>query len=310
MTMTSTTTAPRIERLSALSARRVVDPDVDIPGRLGDGQIVADELLSTHDVGLDLTADQRRRLAAEEIAAVTEEGIRFEMVLTAGFSREIQRAEKLTDPWVTYALHEMGEETRHSRLFVRLLDQLQPTAVNPLNQGVIGVIGRRVLDFVVKRPPLFYTLVLAGEEIPDLLQKRTSEHPDTDPFLVAVNRYHRQEEARHLSFARMRLPELYEAAPRRQRFQVRYLAPLLIKSQLEGLLHPGIYKAVGLPGWRTWLRVHRSPKIVQLRHEATRPILRELMSSGAFRAGRIPRGWRRLCGVDGTGQPVTAPAPA
>ena len=50
--------------------------------------------------------------------------------------------------------------------------------------------------------------MLAGEEIPDLMQKLASEHPETDPLLAEVNRYHRQEEARHLAFARMRLPEL------------------------------------------------------------------------------------------------------
>jgi para-aminobenzoate N-oxygenase AurF len=303
--VTTATAAPRIERLSALSARKVIDPDVEITGSIGDGQVVADELLSVRDLGLDLTVEQRRRLAAEEIAAITEEGIRFESILTAGFSVEIQRAERVTDPWVTYALHEIGEESRHSRLFVRLLGQLAPTATNPFNRGVLGFIKRRVLGFVITRPPIFYTLVLAGEEIPDLIQKRSAEHPDTDPFLVAVNRYHRMEEARHLSFARARLPELFAAAPRRQRFQARAFGPYIIQSQLEGLLHPGIYQSVGLPGWRTWLRVHKSPHVVQFRHEATRPILRELMASGAFRSKRVPRAWRRLCGVDRTGQPVT-----
>jgi hypothetical protein len=244
----TTAAAPRIERLSALSARRIIDPDQEITGHLGDGQVVPDELLSVRDLGLDLTAHQRARLAAEEIAAITEEGIRFESILTAGFSMEIQRRNDLTDPSVTYALHEIGEESRHARLFIRLLGQLEPTARNPFNRGVIGVLKRRILGFVIKRPPLLYTLVLAGEEIPDLLQKRTAEHPDTDPFLVAINRYHRQEEARHLSFARMRLPELFAAAPRRQRLQARLFGPFLIRAQLEGLLHPGIYNAVGLAG--------------------------------------------------------------
>jgi para-aminobenzoate N-oxygenase AurF len=223
-----------------------------------------------------------------------------------GFSLEIQRSPDLTDPRVTYALHELGEETRHSRLFIRVLSQLNATAVNPFNRGLIGAMKRRVLGFVIERLPLLYTLVLAGEEIPDLLQKRQIEHPDTDPFLSAVSRYHRQEEARHLAFARMVLPEVWAKASRRQRFQVRRLGPFLIQCQLEGLLHPGIYKAVGLPGWTTWWKVHRSSHVIRLRYEATRPILRELIAAGAFPNGHILGGWRRLCGVDRFGRPVCA----
>jgi hypothetical protein len=303
--MTATTT-PRIERLSAISARRVIEPDEDVPGAIGDGQIIPDELLSVRDLDLQLTPEQRKVLAREEIAAVTEEGIRFESVLCEGFSREIQREDDLTDPWVTYALHELGEETRHSRLFVRLLGQLRPKAVNPYNHGVQGLIKQRVLSFILARPALFYVMVLAGEEIPDLLQKRTLEHPDTDPFLAQVNRYHRQEEARHLAFARLRLPEVWARAPRRHRFAVRRLAPAIIHSQFRGLLHPGIYRAAGLPGWRTAIEVQRSPSVRQLRQDAIRPILKTLLEAGAFTRGRVPKGWQSLCGVDEKGTPLTS----
>jgi hypothetical protein len=302
--MPSTDVAPRIERLSAISARRVIEPDVEVAGAVGDGQVVPDDLLSVRDLALDLDDDQRRRLAREEAAAITEEGIRFEAVLMAGFGLGIQRADTVTDPWITYALHEMGEETRHSRLFVRLVEQLGPTARNPFNRGVLGAVKRRFLGAMIKRPALLYTLVLAGEEIPDLIQKRQAEHPDTDAFLAAVNRYHRQEEARHLAFARIRLPEVWASASKVDRGQVRRLAPFIIQCQLEGLLHPGIYRAAGLPGWSTWRAVHRSDAVVGLRREATRPILRELQKAGAFRKGRVTRGWRQLCGVDRFGRPV------
>ena len=58
-------------------------------------------------------------------------GVRFESVLMAGFSMEIVNRRDLTDPRVTYLLHEMGEETRHSRLFVRLLDPDPPDRPQP-----------------------------------------------------------------------------------------------------------------------------------------------------------------------------------
>ena len=119
----------------------------------------------------------------------------------------------------------MGEETRHSRLFVRLLEQLGPPAPNPMDNRLVETVGRRLINQVIQRPPVLFTMVLAGEEIPDLLQKRAAEHPGTDPFVREVNRYHRQEEARHLAFARMLLPEVWERASAADKSMVRHVAP-------------------------------------------------------------------------------------
>ena len=54
-----TATAERVERLNRASLKRVIEPDVDLPGALGDGQLMPDELLSTAGLDLDLTVDQR-----------------------------------------------------------------------------------------------------------------------------------------------------------------------------------------------------------------------------------------------------------
>ena len=42
-----------------------------------------------------------------------------------------RRRPDLRDPRVTYMLHEIGEEARHSRAFIRLIDELGPTAAQP-----------------------------------------------------------------------------------------------------------------------------------------------------------------------------------
>ena len=150
-------------------------------------------------------------------------GVRFESVLMAGFSIDILSRPDLTDPRVTYLLHEMGEETRHSRLFVRLLAQVKPQAKNPLDSPIGRIAQHVVMPFLTAMPSLFCLLVLSGEEVPDLLQKLASEHPDTDPMIKAVSKYHRQEEARHLAFGRLLFPEQWAAAGPIERFLVRYL---------------------------------------------------------------------------------------
>ena len=297
----------RIGKLNTASARRVINPDTDVAGHVGPGQIVADELLSTAGLDLDLTPEQRATLSREEIASITDAGIRFEAVLTAGFALQIATTPgSITDPRIEYLLHEIGEESRHSRLFARLNEQLDPQARNPFAGKLGQLVMKRGVRRIISLPSLLYTLVLAGEEIPDLIQKRSAEHPDTDPFLRDVNKYHRLEEARHLSFARAVLPEVWAEASLVEKVAVRRVAPLVIKGMFETLVHPGVYAAAGLPAWPTWKAVNRSPQRIQLRHEALRPVLKALLDAGVFRGARVPKGWRDLCGVDVSGSPLAA----
>lgn len=288
-----------IERLSRVSARRVIEPEVELAGVLGEGRLIADDLLSVAGIDVALSDEQRACLSREEVAAIAEEGTRFEAVLTAGFALQMSKAPDLTDPRITYLLHELGEETRHSRLFISVLASIKPQAVNPFERGVLGFAKHRVVrDLILGRPALMCVLVLAGEEIPDLIQKRMAEHPETDPYVAAVNRYHRQEEARHLAFARTMLCELMDAAPRRERFLIRHVAPLIIEVMFDSLVHPGVYRSAGLPGWRTWWAVKHSPERLALRHEATAPVLAAVTAAGTFgRHTRPTRRWRVLVGV-------------
>ncbi len=298
-------TDQRIDRLNTASLRRVVEPDEEVPGSIGPGQVIPTHLLSIADLDLGLDTDQLVTLSRQEVASIVQEGIRFEAVLMAGFALMIADAPDLTNPRVTYMLHEIGEETRHSRLFARMVGQLTPLAPNPLAHPFLGWFFRKGMAQVIRRPAVLFTMVLGGEEIPDLFQKLAAEDPATDPFVREVNRYHRQEEARHLAYARMVLPELWPEASFVDRFIVRRLGPGIISGMFSGIVHPGVYRSVGLPGWRTWRRANRSPSRLAMRHRATRPILQQLVAAGAVDPDRVPRPWRRLCGVDRHSRPVT-----
>jgi hypothetical protein len=312
--MTTTTTPPattppsaedRVARLSTASVRKVLEPEELFDwDSLGEGQVIGDDLLTTAGLDLSLPPETKARLSREEVAAMLQMGIHFEAVLNSGFALQIAESHDLADPRITYMLHEIAEETRHQRAFIRLVDRLGATAVNPLAGGV----AERVMQFNIRRflrmPAFLLVLVLAGEEIPDLLQKLAAEHPGTDPLLAAVNRYHRQEEARHLSFARTTLPEVYARTGRLERMRIRHLAPVVIRGLFHMFVHPGVYSAVGLPGWKTWRRVNRTPERLAIRYQATRNILRTLLDAGVLKPGRVPRGWRKLCGVDRSGDPV------
>lgn len=300
----TTAIGERIERLSTAATNRVIEPDTDIVGELGVGQIIPDELLSVHGLGLDLSAEQKATLSREETAAMFRSGIAFEAVLNSGFSMQIAKSRDVTDPRITFLLHEIGEETRHQRMFQRIIRQISPTAprteLRPLDR-FLEAVGPHA---IVALPTLLLTLVLAGEEIPDLIQKRASEHPDTDPFLAEVNRYHRAEEARHLAYARAIYPETWASANIAERIAVRNIAPWIVTDLYRFLVPPGVYTTIGLPGRETWDDVQASPERIALRHDATRPVLQVLVDAGVFRRGGVTKGWQTLCGVNANGTPV------
>lgn len=301
----TTTIDTRIERLSAAASNRIIEPDVDLLGEIGPGQIIPDELLTIHGLDLDLTSEQKATLSREETAAMFRSGIAFEAVLNSGFSMQIAKSTNLTDPRITFLLHEIGEETKHQRLFQRVIRQLDPQAKRrsmPLLDRVLEAVGPQL---IISLPALLLTLVLAGEEIPDLVQKRASEHPDTDPFLAEVNRYHRAEEARHLSYARAVYPETWERANLAERVAVRHVAPWVITDLFRFLVPPGVYATVGLPAKETWDAVQACPERVALRHEATRPVLRVLLDAEVFGREGVTSGWQNLCGVDAAGDHVS-----
>lgn len=300
----SPTVASRVQRLSTASAKRVIEPDADLPGHVGVGQVLPTELLSVAGLDLDLTCDQWATLSREEVASIVQAGIIFEAVLEAGLALEVTRSSNLTDPRITYLLHEIGEETRHQRMFIRMLRDLAPSAPKPLDKRLVRLVQRLSVALFIQRPAMLYTLILGGEEIPDLLQKKAAEHPGTDPFVQQVNRYHRQEEARHLSFARTVLPEIWADSGWFDRFLVIHVAPRIIRGMFDLIVQPGVYETVGLPAWKTWDAARRTPERVALRHEATRPVLKALTDGGAMKRGRINRLWQDLCGVDRSGSPL------
>ena len=82
---------------------------------------------------------------------------------------------------------------------------------------------------------------------------------------------------------------------------MRHVCPRLSTGMFDTIVHPGVDASVGLPTWQTWRAVNRSVGRTALRHRALRPLLGALMDAGAFRGGRVPRGWRKATGVDRRG---------
>src|SRR2546430_10897306 len=74
----------KIERLSAVSLRRTIEPDLEVTGELGAGAVLPPELLSVAGLGLELSADQLTKLSRGEVASIVDAGLRFQAILLAG----------------------------------------------------------------------------------------------------------------------------------------------------------------------------------------------------------------------------------
>jgi hypothetical protein len=186
-----------------------------------------------------------------------------------------------------------------------MLTQLQPAAPNPFHDRIGRFVAKRIYRLTATHKLLLCTMVLAGEEIPDLIQRRAIEHPDTDDYLRRANTYHREEEARHIAFAGILMPELWSQSGWRDKWLVKRVAPSLVNLMVNTqLMHPGIYAAAGLPALRTHRAVLRSAAHRQLIAEAMRPVLKTVLASAPAMRGRVPRGWRRICQVDRHGRPT------
>lgn len=303
---TPTTADQKVDRLNTASVKRVIEPEERFDwSSITKGQVIPDALLTTAGLDLDLTPEQKALLSREETAAMLSTGVMFESVLCAGFMWQIATGgTDITDPRIAYMLHEVGEETRHSRAFIRVVEELAPKAKNPMAGPIPRRIERAFLPILLRSPALLATMILAGEEIPDLLQKIASEHPETDRTLAEVNRYHRQEEARHLAFARLTVGELWKTASRRERFRIRHVAPKMIDGLFDTFVHPGVYATVGLPTWKTWRAANKTPKRRAVKYAAVRPILKALLDGDVLERGHIPKGWLKVAGVDQQGNPL------
>jgi hypothetical protein len=286
----------RVRRLNRASGDRFIEPDVEVTGRLTNEQPIPDELLSIAGLDVSLTPAQRATLAREELASIVRFGLLFEAVLMSGFAYQMALSDDVTNPRFTYALHEIGEETRHSRLFVRLLDELSPRQWNPFESRLATAIRSRLLPLLFRRPATLDALVLVGEETPDLLQRLAAENPDTDPYVRDISRYHRLEEARHLAFARMTVGEHHKHATWTDRFAVRWIVPLMTVFMFDMIVQPFVYRTVGLPSLRTWLQVRRQPERVALRRQVARAVLDGLIAANVLERGRVPVFWRRVAG--------------
>lgn len=188
-----------------------------------------------------LTHRQRVELTKHEVASAASAGLWFETILMQMLIRYYYDADP-TSSHAQYALTEVADECRHSIMFGRLIAASGCPVYPPSRfDHFLG----RFLKATATGPHM-YAAILIAEEILDSFQREIMADESLQPLIRMVSRIHVIEESRHIRFAREELDRQVAAANPVTLAYSRLVIARAACSIANRLVHPQVYRAVGL----------------------------------------------------------------
>jgi hypothetical protein len=188
-----------------------------------------------------LTEEQRITLSIHEVCSIARVGLWFEIILM----QMLLRYSYDRDPrslHVQYALTEVADECRHSIMFARMTERYGVPDYAPRWDAHLG--GR--LFKTIAAGPAMFAGTLVAEEITDQLQREGMKDDTVQPLTRMVSKIHVTEEARHVRYAREELARIMPKTNAVQREAGRWLTAASAHQIATNLIHPDVYKSVGL----------------------------------------------------------------
>ncbi|MFC5910811.1 AurF N-oxygenase family protein [Streptacidiphilus monticola] len=234
------------QRLLEASARHTFDPDTELDWEapLEEGRwFIPPNLVSLYGTPLweRMGEAQRIDLSRHEFASMASAGIWLEIILMQLLARHIYDLDPRTGH-VQYALTEVADECRHSKMFARAVQKLDTPWYQPT--GLHRFLAR-ILKTACGTPAAF-TATLLGEEILDRFQRQTFPDESVQPLVRGITRIHVVEEARHVRYAREELRRSMTTAPLRERQEARLLGGFTARVVASSFVHRDVYAQVGL----------------------------------------------------------------
>jgi hypothetical protein len=241
-------TAHKAKRLVAASERATYDPFTTIDW----SQPIDDTAYHLPPEALPLygspiwdamTEPERIAYSRHELASLCSAGIWFEGILMHLVLRHLYDM-PADDPSHRYLLIETADECRHSAMFGEVIRQAGTPAyrVRPLLR-----LSGRLLKASAGRAA-GYIAILAAEELLDVANRATMKDERVHPISKSVAKLHVLEEARHMSFARTYLTEVWPTLKRRERIVASLLAPAYVWGIADALVNPAVYEELGIDG--------------------------------------------------------------
>ncbi|MEP6624296.1 MAG: diiron oxygenase [Acidimicrobiia bacterium] len=246
-TSASTAIASKAAQLVAASERMTLDPfrDVDWSVEIADDRqyhLTPEKLplfgTPTWDA---MTETERRTYSRHECAAVCAAGIWFENKLMQIVLRHLATL-PVTDPAHRYLLVEVADECRHSTMFGEYIRKAGTPAYAPETDGS----GLDVVDELPGGRAMGYLLILAVEELLDTTNRATMRDDTIHPVSRQIAKLHVMEEARHVSFAKTYLTEVWPTLPEAERVEAAAVAPYAVAYVADLMVNDEVYETLGI----------------------------------------------------------------
>ncbi len=255
-------TAAKAAQLVAASERMTLDPFRDVDWSIeiaDDGRYhLPPEKLPLFGTSIwdAMSEAQRRIYSRHECAAVCAAGIWFENKLMQIVLRHLATL-PVTDPAHRYLLVEVADECRHSTMFGEYIRRAGTPAYAPESGGS----GLDAVDELPGRRAMGYLLILAVEELLDTTNRATMRDPEVHPVSRQIAKLHVLEEARHVSFAKTYLTEVWPTLTEAERAEAAAVAPFAVDYVAALMVNDEVYETLGIDGGAEAARtnpVHRA----------------------------------------------------
>jgi hypothetical protein len=279
------------ERLLAASTKHSFDPDTELDwdAPFEEGKwFWPPELVSLYDTPLwrRMPEEQRIELSRHEAASLCSIGVWFETILMQLLLRHTYDLDP-TSGHVRYALTEIADECRHSKMFARAVTRMGTPAYRPsrLDLGL-----GRVMKTASTTPGSF-TGTLLAEEILDWMQRLTFPDERVQDLNRGITRIHVVEEARHIRYAREELRRQMTTAPRWEIELTRVMSAQTARVVARSLIAPQVYASVGLDPEQAVAQARRSPHRRDVMTQSAKRLMDFFDEIGLLR-GPTVRVWR------------------
>lgn len=243
----SSATATKATQLIAASERLTLDPFRDVDWSI---EVCDDSQYHLPPEKLPLfgtpqwnamTETERRTYSRHECAAVCAAGIWFENKLMQIVLRHLA-AMPVTDPAHRYLLVEVADECRHSTMFGEYIRRAGTPAYAPESGGS----GLDAVDDLPGGRAMGYLLILAVEELLDTTNRATMRDDTIHPVSRQIAKLHVLEEARHVSFAKTYLTEVWPTLPADERAEAAEIAPFAVDYVARLMVNDDVYAELGI----------------------------------------------------------------
>ena len=188
-----------------------------------------------------MTREQRVKLSMHEACSALATSIWFENQLSFKLIDYLIDFSPL-DPHFYWMQIEVADECRHSMMFGEAIKRCDVPWYKPRFSALIAFFTK----YLTSRAGMMLS-ALAAEDVTGYLNSRTAQDPECHPVMRELSKIHIIEEARHRGYARQYLRQNWPHIGKFRRSMARRYGLLSTLTIIWQLVHPDIYKNLGLP---------------------------------------------------------------